>query len=93
VVLAKDPRLLAAVCGLVLATTMLTHVTPAACTAFQEGYVGGLGGSPTAWEVCSCTCRKFWGGRSLLTYALVADVPPLAAQAGLGMALARSQAP
>ena len=85
--LAKETRLLVAVCGLVFAGTMLTRVIPTACTALQEGYLGVwsyLVGSLVSLVLLVPLVR---GGGSLLSYALVISVPPLAAEAALGVYL------
>jgi len=84
--LAADTRLLVLVCGLLFAATTLTRVIPMACTALQEGYYGAWPQIAGGLLSLSLLAAVYWSGRgSLLAYALVLGLPPLAAQLGLGI--------
>lgn len=85
--LAKETRLLVAVCGLGFATSMLMRVIPTACTALQEGYFGSWAYLAGSLASLVLLIPLVWGGGSLLSYTLVMCVPPLAAQVLLGVYL------
>jgi O-antigen/teichoic acid export membrane protein len=82
--LAKETRLLVAVCGLVFAVTMLTSVIPATFTALQEGYLGVWSYLAGSLVNLTLLVPLVWRGGSLLSYVLVMSVPPLVAQAAFG---------
>jgi len=81
----KQAGVLVAVCGAIFALNSLTRLVPTVCTALQEGYYAPwsyIGGSLVSLAVLVL----FWrSGVSLLTYALIVGIPPLAAQIGLGV--------
>jgi O-antigen/teichoic acid export membrane protein len=85
--LAKEARLLVAVCGLVFAASMLARVIPTACTALQEGYLGAWAYLAGSLVSLLLLLPLVWSGGSLFTYAVVMSIPALAAQAGLGLYL------
>jgi len=85
--LARETRLLVAVCGLIFAGMMLTRVIPTVCSALQEGYLGAwayLGGSVGSLVLL---LPLTWRGGSLLSFTLAMGIPPLAAQVALGVYL------
>ena len=86
----KDPKLIAEVhyvvlaSGLLTAGMTLTRVIPTVCTALQEGYLvtwSTLGGSLVALLLLLLLALK---GTSLLGYTLAMGLPPLTAQLVLG---------
>lgn len=83
--LSAEARMLVLVCGLIFAAQMVTRVVPTACTALQEGYLGAwpqIAGSIGGLVLLAVF---LWTGSSLFSYALAIGLPPLAAQAGLGL--------
>jgi len=82
--LAGQARLLVVVCGALFALSSLTRVIPTACTGLQQGYYPAwshISGSIVGLAVLVVLA---WTSASLITYALVMGLPPLAAQIGLG---------